>query len=64
MRIRKAFRSLSAFVGQVFIALLKAVVTSAVVGLILVTVMHHMGVPVPSATDLLSGVSRLAHILS
>jgi hypothetical protein len=64
MRIRRAFRSVSAFVSQVFVALLKAVVTSAVLGVVLVVIMHQMGVPVPSAHDLLSGVSRLAHILS
>jgi hypothetical protein len=51
-------------VSQVFVALLKAIVTSAVLGLLLVTIMHQMGVPVPSAHDLLSGVSKLAHILS
>jgi len=35
-----------------------------VLGLIVVTIMHHMGVPVPSMTDLLRGVSRLADVLS
>ena len=46
------------------VALVKAVVMSVVVGVVLVSVMHYIGVPVPSATDLLRGVSRLVHILS
>jgi uncharacterized protein (DUF111 family) len=45
-------------------ALFKAAVTSIVLGIVLVTIMHQMGVPVPSATDLLRGVERLAHVLS
>jgi len=35
---------------------------SMVVGVFLVSVMHYMGVPVPSAHDLLGGLSRLARI--
>ena len=42
---------------------MKAVVTSLALGLVVVSVMHYMGVEVPSAGDLLRGVSRLAHIL-
>jgi len=44
--------------------MLKAVVTSVVLGVALVAVMHSMGVPVPSAHDLLGGLSRLAHVWS
>ena len=64
MRIRRFFRSVSAFLTQLGAALFKALVTSMVVGVVLVSIMHYMGVPVPSADDLLRGVSRLAHILS
>ena len=48
---------------QLCAALLKALVTSMVLGLVVVTIMHHMGVPVPSITELLRGVSRMAHAL-
>jgi hypothetical protein len=64
MRIRRRFRSFSAFVAQLGAALFKTVITTMVLGLVVVSVMHYMGVPVPSADDLLRGVSRLAHILS
>ena len=43
---------------------MKAVVMCVVLGLVLVTIMHSMGVPVPSADDMLRGVSRLADVLS
>ena len=62
MRIRRVFRSASTFVSQLFAALVKAVVMRMVVGVFLVSVMHYMGVPVPSAHDLLGGLSRLARI--
>jgi hypothetical protein len=62
MRIRRVFRSASTFVSQLLAALVKAVVMSMVVGVFLVSVMHYMGVPVPSAHDLLGGLSRLARI--
>jgi phosphate/sulfate permease len=45
-------------------AMLKAVVTSVVLGAVVVSVMQYMGVPVPSAHDLIGGLSRLAHVLS
>jgi hypothetical protein len=64
MRIRRVLRSVSTFVSQLAGAMLKAVVTSMVLGVFLVSVMHYMGVPVPRAADLLSGLSRLADILS
>ena len=64
MRIRRFFRSVSAFLTQLSVALLKAVVTSMVLGIVVISIMHYMGVPVPSAADLLRGVSRLAYILS
>jgi len=64
MRMRRVVRSFSSFLTQLCAALLKAVVTSLVLGFFVVTVMHYMGVPVPSAADLLRGVSRLAHVLS
>lgn len=64
MKIRRVVNKVSSFLTQLSIALIKAVLTSAILGMILVTVMHYMGVPVPSADDLLRGVSRLAHVLS
>jgi hypothetical protein len=63
-RIRRVFRSFSMFLGHLFGALLKAVVTSMVVGIFVISVMHYMGVPIPSAIDLLRGVGRLAKVLS
>ena len=62
MRIRRRLRSVSAFLTQVCAALLKAAITSAILGVFLVIMMHYMGVPVPSARDLLGGFSRLAHV--
>ena len=62
MRIRRAFRSGSTFVSGLAGALLKAVVTSIVLGVVLVSVMDYMGVPVPSAQQLLGGLSRLARL--
>jgi hypothetical protein len=64
MKIRRLFRSLSAFFTELSLAMLKAVVTSVVLGAVVVSVMQYMGVPVPSAHDLLGGLSKLAHVLS
>ena len=64
MKIERVIKKVSSFVTQLGIALVKAVVTSAIVGAVVVTAMHYMGVPVPTATELLRGVSRLAHVLS
>ena len=64
MNIRRIVKRVSSFLTQLGAALIKAVLTSAILGMILVSVMHYMGVPVPSAGDLLRGVSRLAHVLS
>jgi phosphate/sulfate permease len=50
--------------SQLGVALLKTVVTSVVLGAALVSVMKYMGVPVPSAHDLMGGISRLANVLS
>ena len=61
MRIRRIWRSISAFMTQLGAALLKTVFTSMVVAIVVVSVMHYMGVPVPSVIELLHGVSRLAH---
>ena len=63
-KVRRAVRSISTFLGQLGVALLKTVVTSVVLGAVLVSVMQYMGVPVPSAHDLLGGISKLAHVLS
>jgi hypothetical protein len=64
MRVRRVSRKVSSFMTQLSAALLKAVVTAVVLGVVLISIMHYMGVPVPSADDLLRGVSRLAHVLS
>ena len=64
MRIRRYLRKFSSFLTQLSVALLKAVVTSVVLGVVVVSIMHYMGVPVPSGDDLLRGVERLAHVLS
>jgi hypothetical protein len=62
MRIRRVFRSASTFVSGFAGAMVKAVVTSVVLGALVVSVMHYMGVPVPSANDLLGGLTRLARL--
>ena len=63
-RIRRFLRSVGTFLTQLCGALLKTVVYSAVLGAVVVSIMHYMGVPVPDAVDLIRGVERLAHILS
>ena len=64
MKIRRYLRKVSAFLTQLGAALLKAVLTTVVLGIIVVSIMHYMGVPVPSGDDLMRGVERLAHALS
>jgi hypothetical protein len=64
MRIRRVVHKISTFLTQLGVALLKTAVTSAVLGVVLVSVMQYMGVPVPSAHELLNGISNLAHVLS
>lgn len=64
MHIRRYARSFSSFLGNLLTAVLKAAVTSMLLGLVLVSVMHYMGVPVPSVVDLVRGMSRLANVLS
>lgn len=62
MRMRRVFRSASAFVTQVGAAMVKAIVTSVALGVLLIGVMNYVGVPVPTAHDLLGGLSRLTHL--
>ncbi len=64
MRIRRYLRKVSKFTTQVGAALVKAVLTTFILGIVVVSIMHYMGVPVPSSDDLLRGVERLAHVLS
>ena len=64
MKIRRYLRKVSAFLTQLGAALLKALLTTVVLGIIVVSIMHYMGVPVPSGDDLMRGVERLAHVLS
>ncbi len=63
-RIKRFLRSASTFLTNLLGALLKAVVISMALGMVVVSVMKYMGVPVPSATDLIGGISRLANVLS
>lgn len=64
MRIRRALRSVSPFVNGLAGATVKAVITCIAAGVVIVAVMHYMGLPVPSAHDVLGGLSRLARGLS
>ena len=43
--------------------MVKTIVTSLALGMVVVFVMQYIGVPVPSAHDLLGGLTRLAHSL-
>ena len=63
MRIRRIVRSTSTFLTQLGAALVKTVFTSIVLGAVVVAVMQYMGVPVPSAHELLGGISKLADVL-
>ncbi|HEX2269209.1 MAG TPA: hypothetical protein VHH35_06730 [Pyrinomonadaceae bacterium] len=56
MRIRRAVRSMSTAGSNFFGAVLKAVVTSLALVMFVVSIMHYMGVPVPSAHDLLKSM--------
>jgi len=49
-------------VNQLAAATVKALVISVVIGVFVVSLMHYMGVPVPSAHDLLGGLTRLARV--
>jgi hypothetical protein len=64
MRIQRLIRSASVFVAQLGMALVKAVVTSVLIGAFAVGLMHYMGVPVPNPQDLIDGLERLAGSLS
>jgi hypothetical protein len=64
MRIRRYLRKVSAFLTQLGAALVKAALTTFILGIIVVSIMHYMGVPVPSSDELMRGVERLAHVLS
>lgn len=64
MRMQRYAKKFSSFLTQLCAALLKAVLTSVILGVVVVSIMHYLGVPVPSSDDLLRGVSRLAHVLS
>ena len=64
MRIQRYLRKVSEFMTQLGAALVKAVLTTFILGIVVVSIMHYMGVPVPSSEDLLRGVERLAHVLS
>jgi hypothetical protein len=52
------------FLSNLCGALLKTIVTSILVGIFVISIMHYMGVPIPSAIELLRGVSKLARVLS
>jgi hypothetical protein len=63
-RIKQILRSFSMFLSNLCGALLKTIVTSILVGIFVISIMHYMGVPIPSALELLRGVSKLARVLS
>ena len=60
MRIKRVVRSASTFLTQLGAAVVKTVV----IGFVVVAVMQYMGVPVPTAHELIGGLERLAQILS
>jgi len=64
MKIRRYLKRVSSFMTQLGAALVKAVLTTFILGIVVVSIMHYMGVPVPTSDDLLRGVERLAHVLS
>ena len=64
MRIQRYLRKVSSFLTQLGAALVKAALTTFILGIVVVSIMHYMGVPVPSSDDLLRGVERLANVLS
>ena len=55
---------MSMFGTNFFGAVIKAVVTSLAVGMVVVSIMHYLGLPVPSAHNLLNGLSQLARSFS
>ena len=64
MKVRRYLRRVSSSMTQLGAALVKAALTTFILGIVVVSIMHYMGVPVPSGDDLLRGVERLAHVLS
>ena len=61
------FRFLSAFFRKALGVVVRAVVTTLVFGACVISLLHYLGVPVPSAYQLLQGFegfSKLAKILS
>ncbi len=64
MRIQRLIRSATTFAAQLAMALVKAIVTSALIGAFAVGLMYYMGVRVPTPGDLLDGLTRLAETLS
>ena len=59
MKFRRYLRKLSSFLTQLGGAMLKAALTTFILGILLVSIMHYMGVPVPSARDLLRGLTHM-----
>ena len=64
MQVQRYLRKVSKFMTQLGAAMVKAVLTTFILGIVVVSIMHYVGVPVPSSDDLLRGVERLAHVLS
>jgi hypothetical protein len=64
---QRLFRVLSASAQQAFTTVVRTVVTTLVFGFVVVSILHVMGVPVPTAHELLKsveGLSRFTKILS
>ena len=64
MQVQRYLRKVSTFLTQLGAVLVKAVLTTFILGIVVVSIMHYVGVPVPSSDDLLRGMERLAHVLS
>jgi uncharacterized oligopeptide transporter (OPT) family protein len=64
MRIQRVLTFVSGVARALVQSVVKAVVTSVVMGALVVALMHYMAVPVPSASDLIGGLSELAEVLS
>jgi hypothetical protein len=64
---QRVFRVLSSFIKNFVGAVVRAVATTLVFGVFAIIVAHFMGVPLPTASQVLrefEGISKLAKVLS
>jgi hypothetical protein len=59
---RRLFRVLSAYLQKALELAIRAAVVTLVLGVSLVSLLHHFGIPLPSAHDLLNGFEGLSRI--